>query len=66
MLSGPWATMILADQGADVIKVETPNSGDHVRSLGNQAGGMSAMFHNINRGNVLLLSTLKSPKASRS
>jgi crotonobetainyl-CoA:carnitine CoA-transferase CaiB-like acyl-CoA transferase len=49
MLSGPWATMILADQGADVIKVETTGSGDHVRSLGNQRGGMSAMFLNINR-----------------
>lgn len=49
MLSGPWAAMILADQGADVIKVEIPNSGDHVRSLGNQRAGMSAMFLNINR-----------------
>ena len=36
MLSGPWAAMILADQGADVIKVEVPDTGDHVRSLGNQ------------------------------
>ncbi len=59
MLSGPWATMILADQGADVIKVETPKSGDHVRSLGNQAGGMSAMFHNINRGKRSLSVDLK-------
>lgn len=49
MLSGPWATMILADQGADVIKVEVPGKGDHVRSLGNQRGDMSAMFLNINR-----------------
>ena len=49
MLSGPWAAMILADQGADVIKVEVPDTGDHVRSLGNQRAGMSAMFLNINR-----------------
>ena len=49
MLSGPWATMILADQGADVIKVEVPGTGDHVRSLSNQRGGLSAMFLNINR-----------------
>ena len=62
MLSGPWATMILADQGADVIKVETPKSGDHVRSLGNQAGGMSAMFHNINRGKRSLTVDLKEPE----
>ena len=49
MLSGPWATMLLGDQGADVIKVEVPGLGDHVRSLGNQRAGMSAMFLNINR-----------------
>jgi crotonobetainyl-CoA:carnitine CoA-transferase CaiB-like acyl-CoA transferase len=49
MLSGPWATMILADQGADVIKIEPPERGDHVRHLGNRRGGMSAMFLNINR-----------------
>jgi crotonobetainyl-CoA:carnitine CoA-transferase CaiB-like acyl-CoA transferase len=49
MLSGPWAAMILADQGAEVIKVEVPDKGDHVRSLGNQRAGMSAMFLNINR-----------------
>src|SRR5687767_12430969 len=36
MLSGPWATMILADQGADVIKVEEPRQGDHTRSYGNR------------------------------
>ena len=32
MLSGPWATSILGDQGADVIKVEVPGKGDHVRA----------------------------------
>jgi crotonobetainyl-CoA:carnitine CoA-transferase CaiB-like acyl-CoA transferase len=32
MLSGPWATMILGDQGADVIKVEMPGQGDHTRA----------------------------------
>lgn len=49
MLSGPWATMILADQGADVIKIEAPERGDLVRHLGEGRGGMSAMFLNINR-----------------
>src|SRR5262245_24918840 len=39
MLSGPWATMILADQGADVIKVEEPRQGDHTRSYGNKRNG---------------------------
>jgi crotonobetainyl-CoA:carnitine CoA-transferase CaiB-like acyl-CoA transferase len=62
MLSGPWATMMLADQGADVIKVEVPNSGDHVRSLGNQSANMSAMFLNINRNKRSVTIDLKSPK----
>ena len=49
MLSGPWATMILGDQGADVIKVEVPGQGDHTRSLGNRREGFSAQFLNLNR-----------------
>ena len=49
MLSGPWATMILADQGADVIKVEEPARGDHTRSLSNRHRGLSAQFLNLNR-----------------
>lgn len=48
MLSGPWATMILADQGADVIKVESPQ-GDHTRTLSNRHKGFSAQFLNLNR-----------------
>jgi crotonobetainyl-CoA:carnitine CoA-transferase CaiB-like acyl-CoA transferase len=62
MLSGPWATMMLADQGADVIKIEAPGKGDHVRSLGNARAGMSAMFLNINRNKRSLAIDLKSPK----
>jgi len=58
-LSGPWATMILGDQGADVIKVEEPGRGDHVRSLGNQRGGMSSMFLNINRNKRSIVLDLK-------
>jgi crotonobetainyl-CoA:carnitine CoA-transferase CaiB-like acyl-CoA transferase len=49
MLAGPWATMILGDQGADVIKVEAPGRGDHTRSLGHRAHGLPANFLNINR-----------------
>ncbi len=59
MLSGPWATTIMADQGADVIKVEPPVKGDHVRSLGNQRGGMSSMFLNINRNKRSITVNLK-------
>ncbi|MDH3713224.1 MAG: CoA transferase [Gammaproteobacteria bacterium] len=59
MLSGPWATSILGDQGADVIKVEIPGEGDHTRSLGNRSGGMSAGFLNINRSKRSLTLNLK-------
>src|ERR1700740_964934 len=47
MLSGPWATMILGDQGADVIKVEIPGQGDHTRTGGNRSNGMAASFLNL-------------------
>jgi crotonobetainyl-CoA:carnitine CoA-transferase CaiB-like acyl-CoA transferase len=62
MLSGPWATMILADQGADVVKVEMPGSGDHTRSLANQRGNMSANFLNINRNKRSISINLKSER----
>jgi crotonobetainyl-CoA:carnitine CoA-transferase CaiB-like acyl-CoA transferase len=62
MLSGPWATMILGDQGADVVKIEEPGRGDHVRSLGNQSGGMSSMFLNINRNKRSITLDLKTPQ----
>ncbi|MEM7292932.1 MAG: CoA transferase [Pseudomonadota bacterium] len=59
MLSGPWATSILGDQGADVIKVEVPGSGDHTRSLGNRRGGLPAGFMNINRSKRSITLNLK-------
>ena len=60
MLSGPWATDILGDQGADVIKVEPPGDGDHTRSLRNRSGGMASNFLNINRSKRSLTLDLKS------
>jgi crotonobetainyl-CoA:carnitine CoA-transferase CaiB-like acyl-CoA transferase len=59
MLSGPWATMILADQGADVIKVEEPRQGDHTRSYGNRRNGFSASFLNLNRNKRSIAIDLK-------
>jgi crotonobetainyl-CoA:carnitine CoA-transferase CaiB-like acyl-CoA transferase len=49
MASGPFATAMLGDQGADVIKVEAPGQGDLIRYLGTSRGGISALFANINR-----------------
>jgi crotonobetainyl-CoA:carnitine CoA-transferase CaiB-like acyl-CoA transferase len=48
-MSGPLTTMVLADQGADVVKVE-PLAGDLIRTIGTSRGGMSAYFANLNRG----------------
>jgi crotonobetainyl-CoA:carnitine CoA-transferase CaiB-like acyl-CoA transferase len=47
-MSGPLATMVLADQGADVVKVE-PLTGDVIRTVGTGMRGMSAYFANVNR-----------------
>jgi crotonobetainyl-CoA:carnitine CoA-transferase CaiB-like acyl-CoA transferase len=47
-MSGPFATMLLADEGATVLKVEPPN-GDPIRSVGTGRNGMSAYFANLNR-----------------
>ncbi|MEM7023465.1 MAG: CoA transferase [Pseudomonadota bacterium] len=58
MISGPLATMILADQGADVIKVEHP-VGDHTRAVSNRRGGMTASFLNNNRNKRSIVLNLK-------
>src|ERR1700752_374234 len=49
-LSGPWAVGILADQGAEVVKVEPPGIGDIGRWVGPAIGGVSAMALIANRG----------------
>lgn len=58
MISGPLATMILADQGADVIKVEAP-FGDHSRRVATRRGGFSASFLNNNRNKRSVVLDLK-------
>ena len=62
VLSGPVATMLLADQGADVIKVEPPG-GDITRQMGVGRDGMSAGFLNMNRGKRAIALDLKQPRA---
>ncbi len=58
MVSGPVATAMLADQGAEVIKVERP-SGDEMRRLGHERGGLTAGFFSCNRGKRSLCLDLK-------
>jgi crotonobetainyl-CoA:carnitine CoA-transferase CaiB-like acyl-CoA transferase len=64
-VSGPLATMILADQGADVIKVEAPDGGDATRSGGNRRAGFTASFLNNNRNKRSIVLDLKNPAAVR-
>lgn len=49
LLPGPFATQLLADFGADVIKVEEPGSGDYLRGFEPLVRGESAFFLNLNR-----------------
>ena len=58
-VTGPLATMILADQGAEVIKVEMPGQGDYVRLAGNRVQGFSAAFLNNNRNKRSIAIDLK-------
>ncbi len=62
MISGPLAGMMLADQGADVIKVESPGVGDFMRYLGSSKGGMTGIFLNNNRGKRSIVIDLKKPE----
>ena len=60
---GPYATLLLADMGAEVIKVEEPGKGEVGRVLGmDRATGFSAYFLAINRGKKSLTLDLRSPK----
>jgi crotonobetainyl-CoA:carnitine CoA-transferase CaiB-like acyl-CoA transferase len=49
-LSGPYSTMVLAQQGADVVKIERPPDGDILRRVGTGRGGVAAYFVNTNWG----------------
>ncbi len=62
MISGPLATMTLADQGAEVIKIEHPAGGDHSRQVSGRRGGFSASFLNNNRGKKSITLNLKDPR----
>ncbi len=59
MISGPMATGLLGDQGADVIKVESPGTGDLVRHLGVPREGITASFATMNRNKRSIVLDLK-------
>lgn len=61
ILSGPMATMILGDQGADAIKVEPPRTGDLARYVGPARGGTGARFASSNRNKRSIVINLQKP-----
>ena len=62
MIAGPYGTMILADQGADVIKVEAPARSDHARRAGYGQRHFTAAFVNNNRNKRSISVDAKSPE----
>ena len=63
VIAGPMATGILADQGADVIKVEPLGLGDLCRWLGPNRNGIGAMFAAVNRNKRSIALNLKDERA---
>jgi len=63
VLAGPFCTMMLADLGAEVIKVERPQEGDDARSFGPFVGKESAYFMSINRNKKSICLNLKNKEA---
>lgn len=63
LLPGPYATMLLADLGAEVVRVESPDRDDLVRTMPPQLSGQSAAFRYLNRGKRSIALDLKRPEA---
>ena len=61
ILAGPYCTMLLADMGADVVKIEPPGRGDPVRGQGAVRDGLSWYFAGFNRNKRSLSLDLRSP-----
>ena len=62
ILAGPYATMILRDLGAEVVKIEQLGVGDEARDFGPFKNGFSLYFMSVNRGKKSVTLNLKSPR----
>ncbi len=58
---GPFATVMLADMGAEVLKVEEPNGGDFGRRMWKEPDGFSAFWESLNRGKKSVCIDLRKP-----
>ncbi|HWR44716.1 CaiB/BaiF CoA-transferase family protein [Sporomusa sp.] len=65
VLAGPYASMMLADFGANVIKIETPDGGDDSRAFGPFAGTESIYFMSLNRNKRSMTLNLKSAEGKQ-
>lgn len=65
VVSGPYATMMLADMGARVIKVEVPGSGDDTRLFGPLIKGESPYYITLNRNKESITLNLKKPEGKK-
>src|SRR3954466_14347354 len=65
VLAGPFCSMILADMGADVIKVEEPGKGDDTRSWPPFIEGEATYFLSVNRNKRSITLNLKAPAARK-
>ena len=61
ILAGPYCTLLLAELGARVIKVEAPKTGDDARQYGPFTNGKSTYFASVNRGKESIALDLKAP-----
>ena len=62
ILSGPYASMVLCDLGAEVIKVERPPHGDISRTTGPYQNGWSSYYFSVNRGKKSVAMNLREPE----
>jgi CoA:oxalate CoA-transferase len=65
ILAGPYCTLLMAELGARVIKVEPPGKGDDAREYGPFRNGKSTYFSSINRGKESIALDLKAPSDKR-
>jgi len=65
MLAAPWACTFLADYGAEVIKIEHPDYGDHARNYGAKKDGISLLWKTLNRNKKNITLNLKEQEGQR-